>query len=102
MEGIMKNDKMITIKLNRIFGFGKWNYVIPTDEIIETARGKYVYCYAFNYSEFSAYTTYMYGQYFPVDDVTDTYVLGWCTDSEANELTDLNFHGFIEKRLDIV
>lgn len=98
----MKNDEMITIKLNCVIAYGKQNYVVPTDEIIETAHGKYVYCYAFNYSEFSAYTTYMYGQYFPVNDMTENYALGWLTRSEADTLTDLNFHGFIEKRLDIV
>lgn len=102
MEGIMKNDEMITIKLNCVIAYGKRNYVVPTDEIIETAHGKYVYCYAFNYSEFSAYTTYMYGQYFPVNDMTENYALGWLTHSEADTLTDLNFHGFIQKRLDIV
>ena len=102
MEVGMKNDEMITIKLNCVIAYGKQNYVVPTDEIIETAHGKYVYCYAFNYSEFSAYTTYMYGQYFPVNDMTENYALGWLTRSEADTLTDLNFHGFIEKRLDIV
>lgn len=98
----MRDDNIKTIKLNCIVSYDKWNYVVPTDEIIETAHGKYVYCYAFNYNEFSSYCTYMYGQYFPVDDVTDTYTIGWLTSSEADELIDLNFHGFIEKRLDIV
>lgn len=101
MEGIMKKDNIKTIKLNRIVSYHKWNYVVPTDEIIETAHDKYVYCYVFDYNDFSGYATYIYGQCFPVDDMTETYTIGWLTSSEADKLTDLNFHGFIEKRLDI-
>ena len=68
----MKDD-IKTIKLNRIVSYHKWNYVVPTDEIIETAHDKYVYCYVFDYNDFNGYATYIYGQCFPVDDMTENY-----------------------------
>lgn len=89
---------VVNVELNIVLKHKEWNYVIPTNDMVD----EYVYCYVFNHNDFNGHITYMYGQYFPVNDINKYHTIGWCMDSEIDTLKDLNFYECIEKRLDIV